>query len=108
MTRRLLPIAVALALGLGLGAATSAAAQTTEADVYVADAILAYDDKRYDDALRLLQQALQIDADNVDALYYTGLVHAARQRLDLAVQPLERARTLAPNDLSVAFQLGVV
>src|SRR5574341_853711 len=99
---------ILLAALVCLAPAGPARAQQSEADVFVAEAILAYEDKRLDEALKLLQQALQIDGDNVDALYYTGLVHIARQRLDLAVAPLERARALAPTDLSVAFQLGVV
>ncbi len=91
-----------------LAMAGPAPAQQSEADVFVAEAILAYEDKRFDEALKLLQQALQVDGENVDALYYTGLVQIVRQRLDLAVAPLERARALAPTDLSIAYQLGVV
>ena len=102
------PVAVAcLGLIACLLLAVPARAQQSEADVYVAQAILAYEDKRYDEALQLLGEALQQDPDNVDALYYTGIIHIARQRLDLAVAPLERARRLAPGDLSIAFQLGV-
>ena len=91
-----------------LAMAGPARAQQSEADVFVAEAILAYEDKRFDDALKLLQQALQIDGESVDALYYTGLVQVARRRLDLAVEPFEKARRLAPGDLTIAFQLGVV
>jgi tetratricopeptide (TPR) repeat protein len=91
-----------------LAMAGPARAQQSEADVFVAEAILAYEDKRFDAALALLQQALQIDGENVDALYYAGVVQIARRRLDLAVEPLEKARGLAPADLSTAFQLGVV
>ena len=39
-----------LALALLLGSARGAPAQTTEADVYVAQAILDIDGKRYDEA----------------------------------------------------------
>ena len=85
-----------------------ARAQQSEADVYVAEAILAYESRQYDEALRLLEEALRQDPENVDGLYYTGLVHVARQRFELAIPPLERARALAPGDLSIAFQLGVV
>lgn len=105
-TARLILLGAALLFLLPM--AGPARAQQSEADVYVAEAILAYEDKRFDDALKLLEQALQIDAESADALYYTGLVQIARQRLDLAVGPLEKARALAPTDLSIAFQLGVV
>jgi len=43
-------------------------AQQSVADVFVAQAILAYDDKHYDDALRLLREALQEDPNHVEAL----------------------------------------
>jgi tetratricopeptide (TPR) repeat protein len=83
-------------------------AQRAEADVFVAQAILAYEDKRYDDALAALNQALALDPKNVDALYYTGLVRVAQDRPDQAIEAFERARALAPRDESVLFQLGVV
>jgi tetratricopeptide (TPR) repeat protein len=85
----------------------AASAQQTEADVFVAEAILAYEEKRHEAALALLRQALEIEPRNVDALYYTGLVHLARQRPDLAVEALERARSEAPADLSILYQLGL-
>lgn len=104
------PVALVAAWALLLGplVVPAGAAPTAEADVFVAQAILAYEDKRYDDALAALQQALALDPDSVDALYYTGLVLVAQDRPDQAAQALERARALAPRDEAVAFQLGVV
>ena len=55
-------------------------AQQSEADVFVAQAILAYEDKHYDEALAHLREALAQDPKNVEALYYTGLVYIAQQR----------------------------
>src|SRR6266536_1468526 len=99
-------IAVVLLL-FPLLAALPVAAQQSEADVFVAQAILAYEDKHYDEALTHLREALAQDPKNVEALYYTGLVYVAQQRLDLATQVLEQARLLAPDDFSVRFLLGV-
>ncbi len=82
-------------------------AQQSEADVFVAQAILAYEDKHYDEALAHLREALAQDPKNVEALYYTGLVYIAQQRLDLAIPVLEQARQLAPEDFSVRYLLGV-
>src|SRR2546425_1142252 len=96
--------AVLLPLALLTGPAR---AQQSEADVFVAQGILAYEDKRYDEALALLAEALKIDPDSVDALYYTGLVHLARKKPDLALEPLERARRASGSDTSVLYQLGV-
>jgi len=99
-------LALLLAI-LTLLAALPARAQQSEADVFVAQAILAYDDKRFEEALGYLREALAQDPKSVEALYYTGLVYTAQQRLEPAAQALERARTLAPNDFSVRFLLGV-
>ena len=85
-----------------------AAAQRADADVFVARAILAYEDRRYEDAAAALDEALRLDPDNVDANYYTGLVRIAQDRLEPAAAALERARALAPRDEAVRFQLGVV
>jgi tetratricopeptide (TPR) repeat protein len=99
-------------LTVGLAAVLSvngppAAAQQPEADVFVAQAIVAYAEQRYDEALARLQEALRLDPDHVDALYYTGLVRLAQRRPELAVEPLERARTRAPDSLPVLHQLGM-
>lgn len=86
---------------------TVALGQTTEADVYVAQAIIELDDKQYDQALDNLRRALEIEPDHVEALYYSGVAHMARRRPELAVPFLERARARAPRDASVAFQLAL-
>jgi tetratricopeptide (TPR) repeat protein len=84
-----------------------AAAQQSEADVLVAQAILAYDARKYDEALALLKEALAQDPKNIEALYYSGLVLMAQQKTDQAVEVLEKARGLAPRDSSILFLLGV-
>src|SRR5213594_2913694 len=85
-------IAVLLVL-FSLLAGVPVSAQQSEADVYV--------------ALAHLREALAQDPKNVEALYYTGLVYIAQQRLDLAIPVLEQARQLAPDDFSVRYLLGV-
>lgn len=89
------------------GAVTPAVAQQSEADVFVAQAILAYDAHKYDEALALLKEALAQDPNNVEALYYSGLVLMAQQKTEEAVLVLEKARARAPRDLSTLFLLGV-
>jgi tetratricopeptide (TPR) repeat protein len=103
--RRLLAVVLAV-LGVALLVAPAALAQTTEADVFVGQAILDLDDRRYEDALRHLGEALALEPDHVEALYYMGLVHLAQQRRAEAIRFLEQARGKAPTDVSVAFQLG--
>ncbi len=94
--------ATLLAVGAG-----PALAQQSEADVFVAQAILAYDARRYDEALSLLKEALAQDPNNVEALYYSGLVLMAQQKTEQAVEVLEKARARSPRDLSIQFLLGV-
>jgi tetratricopeptide (TPR) repeat protein len=93
------------ALGFGIG--TAAAQQSAEAEVATAEAALAYEDKRYDEALTLLRAALAQDPANADALYYTGLVLLAQGKPAEAAEALEKARAAAPDDLNVLYQLGV-
>jgi len=112
--RRRAFLAVVLVLDLCLanawllaGAPAPAVAQQSEADVFVAQAILAYDARKYDEALALLKDALAVDPKNVEALYYSGLVLMAQQKTEQAVEVLDKARALAPRDLSILFLLGV-
>jgi len=82
-------------------------AQTTEADVYVAQAILDLDDKRFEDAQRNLLEALKREPDHVEALYYLGVVSMALRRPADAVPYLLRAQKRSPTDASITFQLGL-
>jgi tetratricopeptide (TPR) repeat protein len=82
-------------------------AQTTEADVYVQQAVLDFDDKRFDDAVQNLRRALEIEPTHVEALYYMGVVHMALRRPADAIPFLLRAREKSRTDASVAFQLGL-
>ena len=100
-------VAAALAALLSPLFAVAVAAQTTEADVYVAQAILDFDDKRYDEALKNLQEALKREPDHIEALYYLGVVNMALRRPADAVPYLLRAQRKSPSDPSVAFQLGL-
>ena len=89
------------------GLALSAAAQTTEADVYVAQAILDFDEKNYDAAIANLEEALKREPDHVEALYYMGVVHMALRRPEEATRYLTRAHAKSPQDASITFQLGL-
>ena len=82
-------------------------AQTTEADVYVAQAILDFDEKNYQEAIHNLEEALKREPDHVEALYYMGVVHMALRRPEEAVRYLTRAQARSPQDTSIAFQLGL-
>src|SRR6266436_4081491 len=107
VSRRVLPLLVLAASLQALWPVARGGAQTTEADVHVAQAIIAIDERRYDAALAELKRALEIEPDHVEALYYTGVVYAAQRRPDLAVPFLEKARAKAPADPAIGFQLGL-
>ena len=92
-----------LLLSLRVGVA---AAQKADADVFVAKAALAYEEKRYEEALDFLREALQLDLDNVDAFYYLGLARISLGRVEEGTDALERARILDPKDEATLFQLG--
>jgi tetratricopeptide (TPR) repeat protein len=92
---------------LWLLAVPPALAQLTEADVYVGQAIVDFDEKQYQSALENLDRALQIEPDHVEALYYAGVVRMALRRPGEAIPFLERARAKAPTDPAITFQLGL-
>ena len=105
--RRALACLLVIAVAVGSLPPAAAAYQTTEADVYVAQAILDFDEKRYPEALQNLQEALKREPDHVEALYYVGVVNMALRRPEEATKALLRAHQKAPQDNSVAFQLGL-
>jgi Tfp pilus assembly protein PilF len=96
-----------LSLALGGWVGTGLAQVPTVSDVYVDRGILAYDSRQYAEALQNLQEALGQDPENVNALYYLGLTQMALDRPGAAVEPLQKARALAPGDGDVQFQLAV-
>ena len=84
-----------------------ALAQKGEAEVLLAQATMAYDEKKYQETLDLLNQAHERDPQNARILYYLGLTHLALKQPDIAQQKLEAARKLKPDDLFIRFQLGM-
>ena len=79
----------------------------TESDVYVDRGIVAYDQSQFPQALEAFQEALRINPENVNALYYAGLTYAAMDQPAAAQEVLEQALKLSPSDSDVAFQLAV-
>jgi len=79
-----------------------------EATVFVDRGLIAYQDKKFEEALKEFQEASRLNPENVDALYYQGLTYAALGRTGDAHAVLEKARTMRPDDFDVAFQLGAL
>jgi tetratricopeptide (TPR) repeat protein len=107
LSARLTCLLLVAALAAPLGFAGRTSAQTTEADVYVAQAVLDFSDKKYDEALANLKKALEIEPDHVEALYYTGVVLMAKSQPAEATPFLEKARARSRTDPLIAFQLGL-
>ena len=74
------------------------ARQAADADVLVAQAVLAYEAQKYEDALNILHEALTLDPEDPRGLFYKGLVFLAENRPRLAIDPLEQALAIRPND----------
>ncbi|RMH08996.1 MAG: hypothetical protein D6704_02095 [Nitrospirae bacterium] len=108
LLHRLLGAGLLAMASLWIGGFQSACAQESEADVLVAEAILARADQQYEKALQLLKEALTLSPNHVEAMYYMGVVLLDQNKLAQAEDILKRALELAPDDLSIIFQLGVV
>lgn len=78
-----------------------------DAEVFLAQATLAYEQQRYGEALRLLLEAKDQDPTNSRVYYYLGLVHLVQQEPGEAVPFLEKGLALRPSDLFLRYQLGV-
>ncbi len=97
---------VFLLIGSGMGPSL-VWGQRSDANVLTANAAIAYDDKRYEEALTLLNKALTLDQDHERALFYKGLVHLAQENPQEAIAPLEQANQLKPADVDIQHHLGV-
>jgi len=108
--RRFFAISVILISGaVFFSPMSSARAQgLSEATVHIDRAVIAFEEKRFEDALKELQVALQVEPQNVEALYYQGIVYQTLNRPAEAQAALEKARSLRPANVDVAFQLGTL
>lgn len=110
-TRRLLLIALLLlgwALPVAIPGPVVAQQRITEpVGVYIDRGILAYDDKKYAEALQNFLEAMRIDPENAEARYFVGITYLALDQTDEAIGHLDKARQLDPADLDIAFNLGV-
>ena len=82
-------------------------AQRGDANVLAAQAAIAYDDKKYEEALTLVNQALTLDPKHERSLFYKGLVYLAQENPQEAITPLETAHQLKSADLDVQHHLGI-
>ena len=69
--------------------------------------MIAYDEKRYEDALHLLSRSSKLNPHDPRSLYYLGLTQLALKNSTEAVTALEAARQLQPSDTTIGYQLGI-
>jgi DNA-binding SARP family transcriptional activator len=81
--------------------------QQAESEVLVAQGVVAYDERRYDDALRLLSRSRELNPRDSRGLYYLGLTQLALKNPSEAISALEAAQQLQLTDPAISYQLGV-
>jgi len=64
-------------------------------------------EENFDLAARHLYEAVRCDCTSVDAYRYLGLIESARKNFYRAAEAFQRAYTLAPNDLMLAYYLSL-
>ena len=98
---------VVTTIGLAPSLSYAADTQQAESEVLVAQGVVAYDEHRYEEALRLLSRSRDLNPRDSRGLYYLGLTQLALKNPSEAVSALEAARQLQPSDSSINYQLGV-
>jgi len=102
----LIAIGLLLLLNSGMGP-SQAWGQPASANVLAAQAAIAFDDKRYEEALLLLNEALTLNPKHERGLFYQGLVHLAQENPQQAIAPLETVHQLKPANVDIQHHLGV-
>lgn len=85
----------------------AAGTSQSEAEVLVAQGIVAYDEHRYYYALEVLSLARGLNPRDSRGLYYLGLTQLALKNSTEAVSALQAAKDLQPSDPAINYQLGV-
>ncbi len=75
---------------------TAASLQDESAEALYVEGLVAFGERRWTDAGRLLEQATQADGGYVQAHCWTGILHCMHGRIDEALEALERARQIDP------------
>lgn len=88
--------------------AAPVAAQPADVDVYIAEGVLALDNKQYETAIASFRRALERDPNHVEALYLTGIAHLALDRPADAAPLLERAFAREPRLDSLGYYVGLL
>ena len=76
--------------------------------IYLNLAKLAFNQKKYDDALKAVGAALQTKSNYLDAVYLASQIYVAKGELDNAITATKFALQMTPNNPQLMFQLGIL
>ncbi|MGC4002999.1 MAG: tetratricopeptide repeat protein [Pirellulales bacterium] len=105
--RSCLALAEALDAGLGPRAPPTAVAMSTPLREMLSQAAEHFNAERYDEAGRMAEQALTLQADHPVALRIIGVAQRRRGEMDAAIATLRTAIATDPNNHALHFELGV-
>jgi tetratricopeptide (TPR) repeat protein len=77
------------------------------AEILFTRAVLAYDEGKYAEALRDLLKAHELDAGNINAIYYLGATYDAQGNFAQAERYLRQGLALEPQNADLRYELGV-
>jgi tetratricopeptide (TPR) repeat protein len=85
----------------------SLALADTMTDTWLNLAMVVDQQKRYQDALDIMRQAMSaVPKDSSDIIFYTSVIHANNENFDLARDGYERLLKSSPDDIRLRFQLA--
>ena len=76
--------------------------------ILLAKASLEFTNKKNDEARKYIKQALDLKSDYIDAIFFLAQIETNEGNLPAAIKQAELAATLAPNDSTVFFRLGLL
>lgn len=85
----------------------SVQAEQADAEILLAQATLAYENRLYEKSISLLLEAKDHDPNNSRILYYLGLAYLAQQQPAEAARYLEHGLSIRPSNFFLQYQLGV-
>jgi len=91
-----------------VGALTRPAFASARSQVLYSHGLIAFDEKLWEEAHRLFEQAVQADEQDAVAVYYRGLVAARLGKTEAAIRDLENALRMRPELPGAALNLGIL
>jgi len=81
--------------------------QTASTDKRLNDVLAAYNKKEYPQALQMVDQVIDSDAQNATAYYYKGLIYDAEKKTAPAQEAYQKTLELDPKNTDAAYALAV-